>query len=153
ELDLLRYIRENFDEDKIEIRVDANGAFDKIEALYKLNQLSGFKIHSIEQPIKKNETDSMAELCKTTPFQIALDEELIGVFSNQDKLKLLKKIRPQYIILKPSLVGRFRGSKQWMELAEKYNIGWWITSTLESNIGLNAIAQFTFLQNNPMPQG
>lgn len=153
ELDLLRYIRENFDEDKIEIRVDANGAFDTSEALYKLNQLSGFKIHSIEQPIKKNQTDSMSELCKITPFPIALDEELIGVFSYEDKEKLLQKIRPQYIILKPSLIGGFRGSKQWIELAEKYNIGWWITSALESNIGLNAIAQFTFLQNNPMLQG
>src|SRR5690606_20488818 len=124
---LLRYIRENFDEDKIEIRVDANGAFDTSEALYKLNQLSGFKIHSIEQPIKKNQTDSMSELCKITPFPIALDEELIGVFSYEDKEKLLQKIRPQYIILKPSLIGGFRGSKQWIELAEKYNIGWWVT--------------------------
>src|SRR5690606_536866 len=91
ELDLLRYIRENFDEDKIEIRVDANGAFDTSEALYKLNQLSGFKIHSIEQPIKKNQTDSMSELCKITPFPIALDEELIGVFSYEDKENYFKK--------------------------------------------------------------
>ena len=153
ELDLLRFIRANFDENQIEIRVDANGAFDKSEALCRLNQLSGFKIHSIEQPIRKNQTDSMSELCKTTPFSIALDEELIGVFLYEEKETLLQKIRPQYIILKPSLVGGFRGSKQWIELAEKYNIGWWITSALESNIGLNAIAQFTFLQNNPMPQG
>lgn len=153
ELDLLRFIRANFDENQIEIRVDANGAFDKSNSLYKLNQLAGFKLHSIEQPIQKNNTDTMSELCKTTPFPIALDEELIGVFSYEEKEELLWKIRPQYIILKPSLVGGFRGSKQWIELAEKYNIGWWITSALESNIGLNAIAQFTFLQNNPMPQG
>jgi len=153
ELDLLRFIRANFDEDKIEIRVDANGAFDKSEALYKLNQLSGYKLHSIEQPIQKNQTDSMSELCKTTPFPIALDEELIGVFSYAEKEALLQKIKPQYIILKPSLIGGIRGSKEWIELAEKHHIGWWITSALESNIGLNAIAQFTFLQNNPMPQG
>lgn len=153
ELDLLRFIRANFDENQIEIRVDANGAFDKSEALYKLNQLAGYELHSIEQPIQKNNTDTMSELCKTTPFPIALDEELIGVFSYEEKEELLQKIRPQYIILKPSLVGGFRGSKQWIEVAEKYNIGWWITSALESNIGLNAIAQFTFLQNNRMPQG
>lgn len=153
ELDLLRFIRSNFDEKAIEIRVDANGAFDKNKALDKLNQLSGFELHSIEQPIAKNQHDSMSELCKTTPFPIALDEELIGVFSVSEKEQLLQKIKPQYIILKPSLIGGFRGSKEWIELAEKYKIGWWITSALESNIGLNAIAQFTFLQNNPMPQG
>lgn len=153
ELDLLRFIRSNFDENTIEIRVDANGAFSENEALGKLNQLAGFKLHSIEQPIAKNHTDTMAELCKITPFPIALDEELIGVFSFEDKKQLLQKIRPQYIILKPSLVGGFRGTKEWIELAEQLNIGWWITSALESNIGLNAIAQFTFLQNNPMPQG
>lgn len=153
ELDLLRFIRANFDENQIEIRVDANGAFDKTNALYKLNQLSGFELHSIEQPIQKNQYDSMSVLCETAPFPIALDEELIGVFSYEEKEELLQKIQPQYIILKPSLVGGFRGSKEWIELAEKHNIGWWITSALESNIGLNAIAQFTFLQNNPMPQG
>lgn len=153
ELDLLRFIRTNFDENTIEIRVDANGAFSGNEALDKLNQLTGFKLHSIEQPIAKNYTDTMSELCKTTPFPIALDEELIGVFSLDEKKQLLQKIRPHYIILKPSLVGGFRGTKEWIDLAEELNIGWWITSALESNIGLNAIAQFTFLQNNPMPQG
>lgn len=153
ELDLLRFIRSNFDENTIEIRVDANGAFCENDALDKLNQLAGFKLHSIEQPIAKNHTDTMAELCKITPFPIALDEELIGVFSLEEKNKLLQKIRPQYIILKPSLIGGFRGTKEWIDLAEQLNIGWWITSALESNVGLNAIAQFTFLQNNPMPQG
>ena len=153
ELQLLRYIRQHFTPEQVEIRVDANGAFDKTSALDKLNQLSGFELHSIEQPILKNNTDSMAELCKTTPIPIALDEELIGVFSLADKEALLQKIKPQYIILKPSFVGGFRGSKEWIALAEKYNIGWWITSALESNIGLNAIAQWTFLQNNSMPQG
>lgn len=153
ELQLLRFIREHFTPEQIEIRVDANGAFNSELALNKINQLSEFKLHSIEQPIQKNNTDSMAELCKTTPIPIALDEELIGVFSLEKKESLLQKIKPQYIILKPSFVGGFRGTKEWILLAEKYNIGWWITSALESNIGLNAIAQWTFLQHNLMPQG
>lgn len=153
ELDLLRFIRSNFSADEIEIRVDANGAFSTTDALHKLNQLNEYQIHSIEQPIKQNQTDSMSELCKNTPLPIALDEELIGVFGFENKEALLLKIQPQYIILKPSLVGGFRGTKEWIDLAEKHNIGWWITSALESNIGLNAIAQWTYLQNNPMPQG
>ncbi len=153
ELDLLDSIRHNFDATTIEIRVDANGAFTELEALDKLNQLSGYKLHSIEQPIAKNHTDSMSELCKNTPIPIALDEELIGIFSYTEKEDLLTKIKPQYIILKPSFVGGFRGTKEWIELAEKHQIGWWITSALESNVGLNAIAQWTFLQNNSMPQG
>jgi o-succinylbenzoate synthase len=133
--------------------VDANGAFGASVALDRLQQLSEFKLHSIEQPIAKNHTDSMAQLCKKSPIPIALDEELIGVFSLAEKEKLLQKIRPQYIILKPSFIGGFRGTKEWILLAEKYQIGWWITSALESNIGLNAIAQWTFLQNSLMPQG
>ncbi|MFB9107334.1 o-succinylbenzoate synthase [Flavobacterium gyeonganense] len=153
ELDLLRFIRTHFTAKQIEIRVDANGAFSLNEALDKIKQLSGFELHSIEQPIQKNNTDSMAELCKNTPFPIALDEELIGVFLFEEKEALLQKIKPQYIILKPSFVGGFRGTQQWITLAEKYNIGWWITSALESNVGLNAIAQWTFLQNSNMPQG
>ena len=153
ELQLLRFIRQHFTPEQVEIRVDANGAFAIDLALDKLNQLSEFKLHSIEQPIQKNHTDSMAELCKNTPFPIALDEELIGVFALAEKEQLLKKIKPQYIILKPSFVGGFRGIQEWISLAEKHKIGWWITSALESNIGLNAIAQWTFLQHNSMPQG
>ncbi len=153
ELQLLGFIRSHFSEKQVEIRVDANGAFSSDEALDKINQLSGFKLHSIEQPVQKSNTDRMAELCKTTPFPIALDEELIGVFSLEEKEALLQKIMPQYIILKPSFVGGFRGTQEWITLAEKYNIGWWITSALESNVGLNAIAQWTFLQNSNMPQG
>lgn len=153
ELALLEFIRQNYDAEIIEIRVDANGGFTSEEALGKINQLSEFELHSIEQPIQKKNTDRMSELCKNTPIPIALDEELIGVFSYEEKEALLQKIKPQYIILKPSLIGGFRGSKEWISLAEKYNIGWWITSALESNIGLNAIAQWTFLQQNPMPQG
>ena len=153
ELQLLRFIREHFTPEQVEIRVDANGAFNEILALDKLTQLSEFKLHSIEQPIQKNNTDSMAELCKITPFPIALDEELIGVFSLAEKEQLLLKIKPQYIILKPSFIGGFRGTQEWISLAKKHKIGWWVTSALESNIGLNAIAQWTFLQHNLMPQG
>lgn len=153
ELALLAFIRQHFTEKDIEIRVDANGAFSLNDALDKINQLNDFQIHSIEQPIAKNNTDTMSELCKITPFPIALDEELIGVFSIADKEKLLQKIMPQYIILKPSFVGGFRGTQEWIDIANELNIGWWITSALESNIGLNAIAQWTYLQHNKMPQG
>ncbi|OUL62892.1 o-succinylbenzoate synthase [Flavobacterium sp. AJR] len=153
ELELLGFIRSHFSPEEIEIRVDANGAFSLETALNKLIQLNAYKLHSIEQPIKPGNTQVMASLCETTPFAIALDEELIGVFSLQEKEKLLQNIKPQYIILKPSFIGGFRGTQEWIALAEKYNIGWWITSALESNIGLNAIAQWTFLQNNTMPQG
>jgi o-succinylbenzoate synthase len=153
ELQLLRFIREHFTPEQVEIRVDANGAFSSDLALPKLIQLSEFKLHSIEQPILKNQTDRMAELCNITPFPIALDEELIGVFTLDEKEQLLEKIKPQYIILKPSFVGGFRGTQEWISLAEKHKIGWWVTSALESNIGLNAIAQWTYLQGNLMPQG
>ena len=153
EIGLLQFIRANFSPEQIEIRVDANGAFSVTDALYKLNLLPDYKIHSIEQPIKKGQADSMSELCKNTPLPIALDEELIGVFGKQNKQALLRKIQPQYIILKPSLIGGFRGTKEWIDIAEKMNIGWWVTSALESNVGLNAIAQWTYLKNNPMPQG
>jgi o-succinylbenzoate synthase len=153
ELDLLQFIRSNFSPEEIEIRVDVNGAFSVNEALSKLKQLYKYQLHSIEQPIKQDQHDSMAELCKDTPLPIALDEELIGVFGIDNKRYLLQKIAPQYIILKPSLVGGFRGTKEWIDVAEDLNIGWWITSALESNVGLNAIAQWTFLQDNPMPQG
>jgi o-succinylbenzoate synthase len=153
ELELLQFIRNHFSPDQIEIRVDANGAFDLNEALDKLNQLNKFQLHSIEQPIKKGHIKEMSDLCKVTPFPIALDEELIGVFSLEEKEKLLQKIKPQYIILKPSFIGGFKGTQEWITLAEKHNVGWWITSALESNIGLNAIAQWTFLQNSKIPQG
>jgi o-succinylbenzoate synthase len=153
ELDILRHIRQNFDENAIEIRVDANGAFKKEEAFDKLKQLSELKLHSIEQPVAPHQMELMAELCCKTPFPIALDEELIGVFNRSEKEDLLQKIKPQFIILKPSLIGGFRGTQEWIDLAEQMKIGWWITSALESNIGLNAIAQWTFLKNVIMPQG
>lgn len=153
EMDMLKSIRKEFSEDDIEVRVDANGGFSVKEALEKLKRLSALNIHSIEQPIAVKQFENMAELCQKTPLPIALDEELIGVFSETNKQQVLQVIKPQYIILKPSLIGGFKGSKQWIALAEKQAIGWWITSALESNIGLNAIAQFTSTLQNKMPQG
>jgi len=153
ELSLLKSIRNEFSSKEIELRVDANGAFKPSEALDKLKRLSEFEIHSIEQPIGQGQIKEMAKLCLKTPLPIALDEELIGVFDVTKKEKLLQTIKPQYIILKPSLVGGFKGSEEWIRLAEKQQIGWWITSALESNIGLNAIAQWTYTLNNKMPQG
>lgn len=153
ELALLKSIRNEFSSNEIELRVDANGAFQPNEALEKLKRLSEFEIHSIEQPIKQGQIQEMAELCVKTPLPIALDEELIGVFNVTKKQELLQIINPQYIILKPSLVGGFKGSEEWIHFAEKQQIGWWITSALESNIGLNAIAQWTYTLGNKMPQG
>lgn len=153
ELDILKSIRREFSVSDIELRVDANGAFLPSEALEKLKQLSEYQLHSIEQPIKAKQYEEMASLCEVTPLPIALDEELIGVFSEEAKLNVLQTIKPQYIILKPSLVGGFSGSQQWINIAESFNIKWWITSALESNIGLNAIAQWTYTLNNTMPQG
>jgi len=153
ELKLLKSIRDEFSVKEIELRVDANGAFTKTEALEKLKQLSQFNLHSIEQPIKQGQVDDMARLCEQTPLPIALDEELIGITSVTKKEELLQTINPQYIILKPSLVGGFKRSEEWIKIAEKQHIKWWITSALESNIGLNAIAQWTYTLKNRMPQG
>ncbi|RUA06824.1 MAG: o-succinylbenzoate synthase [Flavobacteriia bacterium] len=153
ELELLKFIRKDFSVEDVEIRVDANGAFHPDEALEKLKRLSDFDLHSIEQPIKAGQPDKMAGLCEKTPLPIALDEELIGIIDNYKKGELLKQIRPQYIILKPGLIGGFQGSNIWIDLAKEQKIGWWITSALESNIGLNAISQFTYILLNQMPQG
>ncbi|MGO3154475.1 MAG: o-succinylbenzoate synthase [Mesonia sp.] len=153
EMQLLQYIRKEFSASDIELRVDANGAFQPEEALGKLQRLSELNLHSIEQPIRQGQRQEMATLCDETPLPIALDEELIGVFKTSDKEKLLQEIQPQYIILKPSLIGGFQGMDEWISLANQEKTGWWITSALESNVGLNAIAQYTFLQDNPMPQG
>lgn len=156
ELDLLRYIRKQFSKEFVELRVDANGAFTPQEAPRKLEELSRYDIHSIEQPIRQGQWKEMAFLCRNTPIPIALDEELIGI-DVIGKGKLLDAIRPQYIVIKPSLLDSFSGSWEWIARARERNIGWWITSALESNIGLNAIAQWTaylqtFLPTN-MPQG
>lgn len=153
EIELLQSIRKEFSVKEIELRVDANGAFLPKNALEKLQRLSELELHSIEQPIKQGQWQEMASLCEKTPLPIALDEELIGVFSFEEKEKCIATIQPQYIILKPSLVGGFKGSNEWIKIASNHNAGNWITSALESNIGLNAIAQWTYTLNNPLPQG
>ena len=153
ELSLLQYIRERFSCEKVELRVDANGAFAPEEAMSKLEALAAFGLHSIEQPIRQGQWEEMAHLCRETPIPIALDEELIGVYGRKKKLELLEIVQPQYIILKPALCGGFSGAREWIELAEKRGIGWWVTSALESNIGLNALAQWVATLGNPMPQG
>ncbi|MEO9571514.1 MAG: o-succinylbenzoate synthase [Polaribacter sp.] len=153
EIELLKSIRNEFSSKEIELRVDANGAFIPKNALDKLQRLSELDIHSIEQPIKQGLVNEMAELCAKTPLPIALDEELIGVFSSEAKKKLLTAIKPQYIILKPSLIGGFVGSLEWINLAKENKCDWWITSALESNVGLNAIAQFTHTLKSSLPQG
>jgi o-succinylbenzoate synthase len=153
EIDLLKSIRNEYSKKDIELRVDANGAFSPFEALAKLKRLSEFDLHSIEQPIKHGQWEEMSRLCEDSPLPIALDEELIGAFTRQQKLNLLEVIKPQFIILKPSLIGGFKSSDEWIKLCEASKIKWWVTSALESNIGLNAIAQYTFLKETKMPQG
>ncbi len=153
EISLLKYIRQHFSAAELALRVDANGAFSPQEAPEKLSRLAEFELHSIEQPIRAGQWEEMARLTATTPLPIALDEELIGVNEPERKKELLDRIRPQYIILKPSLHGGFSGSEEWIAEANKREIGWWITSALESNIGLNAIAQWCSTFNNPLPQG
>ncbi len=137
----------------IELRLDANGGFPAEEALERLQALKQFHIHSIEQPIRQGNISRMAELCRRSPISIALDEELIGIHGTKQKSDLLQAVKPQYIILKPSLLGGFQASDEWIDAAEKHHTGWWATSALESNIGLNAIAQWVFTKNNPLPQG
>ena len=153
ELELLAHIRKHFTSEQIELRVDANGAFSPTDALDKLKRLSEYQLHSIEQPIRANQWQEMAELCKNTPLPIALDEELIGINNKQQKIELLDTIQPQYIILNPSLHGGIGGSEEWIELAAERGIGSWVTSALESNIGLNAIAQWTATLMPTLPQG
>ena len=153
ELELLAHIRQHFTPEQIELRVDANGAFSPTDALDKLNRLAEYQLHSIEQPIRAGQWNEMAKLCECTPFPIALDEELIGINDREQKIALLDTIRPQYIILKPSLHGGISGSEEWIELAAERGIGSWVTSALESNIGLNAIAQWTATLMPTLPQG
>jgi len=150
---ILKALRKEFSAEDIEIRVDANGAFTPAEAPEVLARLAELQLHSIEQPIKAGQWEAMAQLCRTSPLPIALDEELIGIFDSAQKKRLINEIQPQYIILKPSLIGGYRGSEEWIALAEAQQIGWWVTSALESNIGLNAIAQWTYTLHSTMPQG
>ena len=153
ELELLRFIRQHFSPEEIELRVDANGAFTPEIAPQRLEQLSQFHLHSIEQPIRAGQWKEMAKLCASTPLPIALDEELIGINTTEEKIDLLETIHPQYIILKPSLHGGLHGSEEWIRLAAERKIPSWVTSALESNIGLNAIAQWCATLNPQMPQG
>ena len=143
EVQLIRHIRSTFSRKDVELRVDANGGFTPEEALSRMEALVQYDIHSIEQPIKQHQWTEMARLCAATPLPIGLDEELIGVNERQKKIELLDTIRPQYIVLKPSLHGGMAGTEEWIQLARERNIGSWITSALESNVGLNAIAQLT----------
>lgn len=153
ELNLLKLIRNEFSSKDIELRVDANGAFTSNRALEKLKRLSELELHSIEQPIKAGQWQEMSKLCEQTPLPIALDEELIGIFDIPQKVELLATIKPQYIILKPSFIGGFKGTTEWIKLAKESNISWWMTSALESNVGLNAIAQWTYNLQNDNFQG
>lgn len=153
ELTLLKHIRSRFKVEEIELRVDANGAFAAEDALEKLKRLSELDIHSIEQPIRAGQWEKMARLTEVTPLPIALDEELIGCNDTSGKKKLLATINPQYIILKPSLHGGLAGCNEWIEGAEANGTGWWVTSALESNIGLNVIAQWCGTLKNTLPQG
>ncbi len=153
EMRLLMKVRKRFSASELELRVDANGAFSFKSALKVLQRLSQLDVHSIEQPIKAGQPTLMATLCKKTPVPIALDEELIGVNSYQEKKALVQKIMPQYIILKPSLLGGFTSCLEWIEIAKDLKIGWWLTSALESNIGLNAICQFASFLDVKRPQG
>lgn len=153
ELALLGYIRSHYTESEITIRLDANGAFKPQEALKKLDQLSKFNIHSIEQPIMAGDWESMRKICNESPIPIALDEELIGISGGELKMQLLETIKPNYIILKPTLLGGLDQSKEWIALASELGIRWWVTSALESNIGLNAIAQFVSDYPLDLPQG
>ncbi len=153
ELEILSSIRARYSSNEIELRVDANGAFHPNEALEKLEKLAKFELHSIEQPIKAGQWKEMANLCSKTPLPIALDEELIGVVEVANKIRLLEIIKPQFIILKPSLHGGLLGASEWIKIANTKAIPWWITSALESNVGLNCIAQFASTFENPLPQG
>lgn len=150
---MIEAVRKRYSAFQLEIRLDANGAFKNDEALQQLKELSRFELHSIEQPIKAGQWDQMQEVCAKSAIRVALDEELIGVDVKQDGLKMLKQIRPQFIILKPTLIGGFSNSDRWIDAAQQLNTGWWATSALESNIGLNAITQWVSEKQFTMPQG
>jgi o-succinylbenzoate synthase len=153
EIEVLKNLRNRYSPDDLEIRIDANGAFSIYEALEKLKVFSDFEIHSVEQPIIPSQLEEMASLCRLSPIPVALDEELIGKYPIENKNRLLKIVKPQYIVLKPGLLGGIKSCEEWITVANEMNIGWWITSSLETNIGLNAIAQWTYTLKNPMHQG
>ncbi|MDE5871810.1 MAG: o-succinylbenzoate synthase, partial [Muribaculaceae bacterium] len=153
EVEMLEYITGKYSDSSLQIRVDANGAFTMDNALPRLKRLADLGVHSIEQPIPAGAPELMAFLCRVSPIKIALDESLIGVYGPKAKEELLDEVGPAYIILKPSLCGGFSGAEEWIRLAEERGIGWWITSALESNVGLNALAQWTATLGTTIPQG
>lgn len=153
ELSLIQEIRKHYSPDDVTIRVDANGAFQMENVFLKIKQLADLGVHSIEQPIPARFPDLMKFVCDVSPVPVALDEELIGIYGYDEKAKLLDYIKPAYIILKPALCGGLSGAEEWIDIAEKQGVGWWITSALESNVGLNAIAQFAGSLNTTIPQG
>lgn len=152
ELRLLRLVR-TIAPDDVELRLDANGAFAPGDALRRLDALAEYRIHSIEQPIRQGQWAEMARICRQSPIPVALDEELIGINDPIHKREMIDAIRPAYIILKPTLTGGFAASEEWIRIAEESGAGWWITSALESDIGLNAIAQWTATLHPHMSQG
>lgn len=153
ELALLKELRKTYTSSNLELRLDANGAFSYNEAAIALDKLAPLDIHSIEQPIQAGQWEEMAQLCANSPIDIALDEELIGIYEEDRRKGMIETIHPQYIILKPSLLGGFTSSERWIHWANEMNVNWWITSALESNVGLNAIAQWTATLNSDLPQG
>lgn len=153
EMELLARLRRRYDERDLEIRVDANGAFTPEEAPMRLERLARYRLHSIEQPIRAGQPERMARLCADTPLPIALDEELIGINRKAEKHRLLRAVRPQYIVLKPSLAGGMEGCREWIGAAGETGAGYWLTSALESNVGLDAIARFSYLCRHDLPQG
>lgn len=153
EVEMIEYLRKRYSDTELEIRVDANGGFSMDNALPRLKRLADLGVHSIEQPIPAGEPELMAFLSQVSPLPIALDESLIGVYGRSAKSELLDEVKPAYVILKPSLCGGFSGAEEWIRLAEERGIGWWVTSALESNVGLNALAQWTATLGNPLPQG
>ncbi|MDE7402892.1 MAG: o-succinylbenzoate synthase [Muribaculaceae bacterium] len=153
EVELVQYIRDRYSPEKVEIRVDANGGFTMDNAIPRMQRLADLGVHSIEQPIRQGQPGFMKFLCEVSPLPVALDEELLGKFTTEQKIEMLDSINPAYIVLKPSLIGGFSKATEWIQLAEERGIGWWITSSLESNIGLNALAQWVATLKTTMPQG
>lgn len=153
EVDMIEHIRYKYSDSDLQIRVDANGAFTMDNALARMKHLADLGVHSIEQPIRPGNDELMQFLCSVSPLPIALDESLIGISGKHRKEEMLSMIRPSYIILKPSLCGGFSGAEEWIDIAERLGVGWWVTSALESNVGLNAIAQWTATLHTAIAQG
>lgn len=153
EVEMIEYVRKKYSDSTLQIRVDANGGFTMDNALPRLKRLADLGVHSIEQPIPAGMPELMAFLCQVSPLKIALDESLIGVYGKENKEKLLDIVNPAFVILKPSLCGGFSGAEEWIRLSEERGIGWWVTSALESNVGLNALAQWTATLKTTIPQG